>query len=70
MMSDRIEDILDGIWYELMTMNAMKALELVQDPCLSSEERDFVAGVASAVIENETEGSDGGGDNPDEDDEK
>jgi hypothetical protein len=61
MMSDRIEDILDGIWYELMTMNAMKALTLTHDPCLSSEERDFVVGVVSAVIEN---------DEDDEDDEK
>jgi hypothetical protein len=51
-MSERIEDILDGIWYELMTMNAMKALTLVHDPCLSSEERGFVAMVKDTVIEN------------------
>ena len=65
----RIKEILDGIWYELMTMNAMRALVLVHDPCLSSEERGFVEAVASSVVEN-CEGSDGSGDNPDEDDEK
>jgi hypothetical protein len=50
-MDERMEEILDGIWYELMTMNAMRALELVHNPCLSSEERGFVEGVASSVIE-------------------
>ena len=51
-MSERIEDILDGIWYEPMTMNALRALTLVHDPCLSSEEREFVAMVKDTVIEN------------------
>jgi len=55
---ERIEEILDGIWGELMTMNAMKAMELVQDPCLSSEERGFVEGVASSVIEADEEDED------------
>ena len=45
------EDILDGIWYELMTANALTALKLVHDPCLSSEERGFVAEIISSVIE-------------------
>lgn len=45
------EDILNGIWFELMTMNALTALVLVHRPCLSSEERGFVAGVATSVIE-------------------
>jgi len=57
-MMERIEEILDGIWGELMTMNAMKAMELVQDPCLSSEERGFVEGVASSVIEADEEDED------------
>jgi hypothetical protein len=45
------EDILNGIWYELMVANALTALKSQHDPCLSSEERGFVAGVASSVIE-------------------
>ena len=50
-----IDVILDGIWDELMTMNAMTALKLVHDPGLSSEERRFVAGIASSVIEADEE---------------
>lgn len=52
------EDILNGIWYELMTMNAMTALKLVHNPCLSSEERGFVAEVANSVIEAEEDDGD------------
>jgi hypothetical protein len=55
MSEERLDFILDGIWDELMTMNALTALKFQHDPCLSSEERGFVAGVASSVIEAEAD---------------
>jgi len=51
--SRTLGDILEGIQYELMIMNAMKAMTLVHDPCISSEERGFVEGIATSLIENE-----------------
>jgi len=54
-MNERLEDILDGIWYELVVMNAMRALTLVHDPNLSSEERGFVENISRSVIENDEE---------------
>lgn len=45
------EDILNGIWYELMTMNAMKAMGLINNPSLSPAERGFVAGIVRSVVE-------------------
>lgn len=50
-MDERMEEILEGIWYELMVANAMKALVLVHDPTLSSEERGFVEEISRSVIE-------------------
>ena len=50
-----IAELLDNILYELMTMNALRALEFRLNPCLSKEEREFVAEVASSVIEANSE---------------
>jgi hypothetical protein len=53
--SRNLGDILEGIQYELMIMNAMTALKLVPNPTLSSEERRFVEGIVSSVIDADEE---------------